>query len=135
MEIISSELSMSLVEDNLSEKIGRNVSKCIRLYGVKSEHQIASGPDASQVIGKLKICLWNKIYVINILFLAGAPTAAQQLNVRIANALHYLQTQINRMIFNMGDSLPAKTVNIINDSVISLNPLTETILQPLVGKL
>lgn len=43
---------MSLVEDNLSEKIGKNVSKCIRLFGVKSEQQIATGPDASQVIGK-----------------------------------------------------------------------------------
>lgn len=43
---------MSLVEDNLSEKIAKNVAKCIKLFGVKSENLIATGPDASQVIGK-----------------------------------------------------------------------------------
>lgn len=69
-----------------------------------------------------------------ILFIGGAPTGCQQLNVKIANSLHYLQNQVNRMITNMGESLPPKTVDIISDCVKDLSPLTETILQPLVGK-
>lgn len=68
-------------------------------------------------------------------FLAGVPTTCQQLNVRIGNSLHYLQMQINRMVANMGESLPSKTVETIHECVKLLVPLTESILQPLVGKL
>lgn len=50
---MTSELSMSLVEDNLAEKIAKNVSKCVRMFGVKTEHQIVSGPETAQVIGKI----------------------------------------------------------------------------------
>lgn len=42
---------MSLVEDNLAEKIAKNVAKCVKMFGVKTEHQIVSGPETAQVIG------------------------------------------------------------------------------------
>ena len=48
-----SELSVALIEDNLSEKICKNVSKSIRMYALKTEQQIETGPEAAQVIGNL----------------------------------------------------------------------------------
>lgn len=48
-----SELSVALVEETLSEKIAKNLAKCIKLFAVKSEQQISSGPEAAQVIGQL----------------------------------------------------------------------------------
>lgn len=41
------------MENNLNEKVARNVAKCIKMYAVKTEQQLASGSEASQVIGKL----------------------------------------------------------------------------------
>lgn len=48
-----SELSVTLVEENLSEKTGKNVSKCIRMFAVKTEQLVATGLEAAQVIGNL----------------------------------------------------------------------------------
>ena len=45
-------MSVSLVEESLSEKIARNVSKCVKLYSVKTEQQIGSDAEVAQVIGK-----------------------------------------------------------------------------------
>lgn len=47
-----SELSVSLVEESLSEKVSKNVSKCIKMYAVKTEQQLATGKEAGQVIGE-----------------------------------------------------------------------------------
>lgn len=68
-----------------------------------------------------------------VLLTAGAQNGGQQLNVRLANSLHYLQNQVNRMLSNMGDTLPVNAVNIIAENVKGLLPLTGAILQPLVG--
>lgn len=39
------------MEENLSEKTAKNVSKCVKMYAVKTEQLIATGPEAAQVIG------------------------------------------------------------------------------------
>lgn len=49
-----SELSVTLVEDHLNEKVAKNVTKCIKMYAAKTEQQLASGQDAAQVIGSNK---------------------------------------------------------------------------------
>lgn len=46
-----SELNVALIEDVLNEKVAKNISKCIKMFSVKSEQQISSGPEAAQVIG------------------------------------------------------------------------------------
>lgn len=49
-----SELSVALVEEILNEKVSKNISKCIKMFCVKTEQQISSGPEAAQVIGNKK---------------------------------------------------------------------------------
>ncbi|KAK4878939.1 hypothetical protein RN001_007085 [Aquatica leii] len=113
MRNITGELSVALVEDCLSEKIAKNVSKCIRMFAVKTEQQLATGPDAAQVI-------------------AGTPNTSQQLNLQLTNSMYYLRVQIERMLLNMKESLSVKTIEIINDSVKGLDNLTAAVIQPLI---
>lgn len=40
------------MEEQLIEKVSRNVSKCIKMFAVKTEQQLATGSDAAQVIGR-----------------------------------------------------------------------------------
>ncbi|KAJ8951184.1 hypothetical protein NQ314_007724 [Rhamnusium bicolor] len=65
----------------------------------------------------------------------GTPNAGQQKNVNLANVLYYLHTQIQRMLFNMKESLPEACVKIISDSLQSLDNLVAAILQPLVASI
>ncbi|KAJ8964313.1 hypothetical protein NQ317_014825 [Molorchus minor] len=80
IRVMTSELSVALIEENLSEQIAKNVSKCIKMFCVKTEQQLETGPDALQVIG-------------------GTPNIAQQKNVNLANALHYLQKADSKNAF------------------------------------
>ncbi|XP_018576829.1 conserved oligomeric Golgi complex subunit 5 [Anoplophora glabripennis] len=116
IRIITSELSVALIEQNLNEQTSKNVAKCIKMFAVKTEQQLETGPEAAQVIG-------------------GSPNIGQNKNMNLANALYYLQTQIQRMLFNMRDSLPDSCVKIISESLQSLDYLTSSILQPLVGSI
>ncbi|KAJ3656220.1 hypothetical protein Zmor_015314 [Zophobas morio] len=116
IRIITSELSVALIEDNLSEKICKNVSKSIRMYALKTEQQIETGPEAAQVI-------------------AGNANSGQQKNVQYANALYYFQVQIQRMLLNMKDSLPQSGGSIINESLQVLVNLVAAILQPIVDSI
>lgn len=47
--------------------------------------------------------------------------------------MYYFQSQIQRMLGNMKESVPVSSANIINDSLQGLNVLMSAILQPLVG--
>ncbi|XP_018320552.1 conserved oligomeric Golgi complex subunit 5 [Agrilus planipennis] len=113
LRTISNEISVALIDEVLTEKIVKNVSKCIRMFCVKTEQQVAVGPEAAQV-------------------LAGTPNSAQQLNINLANTLFYLQNQVQRMLANMKDTLPKSCVQIIDDSLKSIHGLTSSILQPLI---
>lgn len=66
--------------------------------------------------------------------LGGAPNAVQQKNVQYANALFYLQTQVQRMLSNMKESLTQEGIRTITETVQQLNDLTALIIQPLIGK-
>lgn len=46
-----SELSVSLIEEHLSEQISKNVAKSIKMFAVKTEQQLETGSEAAQVIG------------------------------------------------------------------------------------
>lgn len=50
---------MALVEEHLSEQVAKNVGKCIKMFAVKTEQQIETGPEAAQVIGK-----FNYLFVL-----------------------------------------------------------------------
>ncbi|KAG5889011.1 hypothetical protein JTB14_033940 [Gonioctena quinquepunctata] len=112
IRVITSELSVALIEENLSEQISKSVIKCIKMFAVKTEQQLETGPDAAQVIG-------------------GTPNAGQQKNVNLANALYYLRTQIQRMLTNMKESLTDSCHKIISESLQSLDNLVAAIIQPL----
>ncbi|VEN55179.1 unnamed protein product [Callosobruchus maculatus] len=49
IRIVTGELSIALVEENLSEQVSKNVAKCIKMFAVKVEQQVESGPEAAQV--------------------------------------------------------------------------------------
>ncbi|CAG9858527.1 unnamed protein product [Phyllotreta striolata] len=113
IRIITNEISVALVEENLSEQIAKNIAKCIKMFAVKIEQQLETGPDAAQVIG-------------------GTPNPGQQRNVGLANSLYYMQAQVQRMMSNMKESLTEQSVKIIEDSLGSLDSLAGAILQPLI---
>ncbi|XP_076269956.1 conserved oligomeric Golgi complex subunit 5 four way stop [Rhynchophorus ferrugineus] len=110
---ITSELSVALVEENLSEQVSKNVGKCIKMFSVKTESKVENGVEAAQVIG-------------------GIPNMGQQKNVKLANALFYLKTQIQRMLMNMKESLPEVSMNIINENLLCLDKLSGAIMDPLI---
>lgn len=53
---------MALIEENLSEQISKNVAKSIKMFAVKTEQQLETGPEAAQVIG-------NVLYLVNSVFI------------------------------------------------------------------
>lgn len=56
----------------------------------------------------------------------------QQLNTKLANAMYYLQTQINRMLVNMKETLSQNSIQHISESLQVLDTLTSALIQPLV---
>lgn len=64
----------------------------------------------------------------------GTANTSQQRNVNLANALYYLQIQIQRMLVNMKDSLPQLCFKLINESLGDLENLVAAIMQPLISK-
>ncbi|KAI4465405.1 conserved oligomeric golgi complex component 5 [Holotrichia oblita] len=126
---ITNELSVTLVEDRLNEKVAKNVVKGIKMYAVKTEQQLASGGDAAQVI----VIHNNLTYYI--LLAAGAPNAGQQFNIQLANAMYYFHTQIQRIVANMKDTLPLSVVSLIIDSLSALDNLTSAIIEPITGSI
>ncbi|KAK9869808.1 hypothetical protein WA026_003539 [Henosepilachna vigintioctopunctata] len=113
VRIISSNLSVALIEENLCDKISRNISKCIKMFAVKTEQQLDTSPESAQVIG-------------------GTANVGQQKNVHLANRLHYFQTQIHRILFNMKESLLNAKIEFMTDALNSLDILSGAIIQPLV---
>ncbi|XP_030751330.1 conserved oligomeric Golgi complex subunit 5 [Sitophilus oryzae] len=113
IRIMSSELSVALIEENLSEQVSKNIGKCIKMFNVKIENKIESGPESAQVIG-------------------GTANTGQQKNVQYANILYYLKTQIHRTLINMKESLPESSATIINENLESINGLTGSIIEPLI---
>lgn len=116
MRIITNELTVALVENELIEKSAKNIVKCVNMFAVKTEQKLSTGSDAAQVIG-------------------GAPNVGQQQNMQLANALYYLSAQIQRSVTNLRSSLNESSVKVINDSVDDLDNLTQGILQPLVASI
>jgi len=111
IHFVSSELSVSLVDDGLSTVVSRNVGKAIRLFCLKCEQSIVSGGEASQVI--------------------DSPTTGQQTNVTLANLLYYLSSQTNRVIANLAGGLPSEGSVIITTALKETDELTKSLLAPL----
>nr|XP_012235573.1 PREDICTED: conserved oligomeric Golgi complex subunit 5 [Linepithema humile] len=108
---ITNELSVSLVDDGLSTVVSRNVGKAIRLFCLKCEQSVVTGGEASQVI--------------------DSPTTGQQTNVTLANLLHYLSSQTNRVIANLAGGLPSEGSAIITTALKETDMLTKSLLAPL----
>lgn len=112
---ITSELSVSLVDEGLSTVIARNVGKAIRLFCFKCEQGLITGGEASQVI--------------------DTPTIGQQTNVTLANLLYYLSNQTSRVISNLAGSLPVEGASIIATALEQTDMLTRSILAPLLASI
>lgn len=112
---VTSELSVSLVDEGLSMVVARNVGKAVRLFCLKCEQGLVTGGEASQVI--------------------DTPTVGQQLNVTLANLLHYLSSQMGRVIANMAGSLPVGGATVIASALEHTDTLTRGILAPLLASI
>ncbi|XP_014477103.1 PREDICTED: conserved oligomeric Golgi complex subunit 5 [Dinoponera quadriceps] len=111
IRMITNELSVSLVDDGLSTVVARNVGKAIRLFCLKCEQSVVTGGEASQVI--------------------DSPTAGQQTNVTLANLLHYLSSQTNRVIANLAAGLISEGSVVITTALKETDALTKNMLAPL----
>lgn len=115
INLIRSELSVSLIDEGLSVAVSRNVEKAIKLFCVKCEQNLVTGGEASQVI--------------------DMPTAGQQTNVTLANLLHYLASQCNRVLANLSNSLSSEGVSIIATALEEINTLSKNTLAPLISSI
>lgn len=98
------------MDDGLSTVVSRNVGKAIRLFCLKCEQSVVTGGEASQVI--------------------DSPTTGQQTNVTLANLLHYLSSQTNRVIANLAGGLPSEGSAIITTALKETDILTKGLLAP-----
>lgn len=112
---VTSELSVSLVDETLSTVVARNVGKAIRLFCLKCEQGLITSGEASQVI--------------------DTQTAGQETNVLLANLLHYLASQMSRVVANLADSLPAEGATVIARALEDTNTLTKNILAPMMSSI
>lgn len=69
------------------------------------------------------------------LCIAEPPTAGQALNVSIANIVHYLVTQVKRVLSNMAASLPTTSTTELNKTLANADNLTRQILSPLLSSI
>ncbi|KAK0167039.1 hypothetical protein PV327_004487 [Microctonus hyperodae] len=108
---ITSELSVSLIDESLSTIVARNVGKAIRLFCLKCEQGLITTGEASQVI--------------------DSSTPGQLINVTLANLLYYLASQMTRVVANLAGSLPTEGATVIATALDDTNTLTKNILTPL----
>lgn len=109
---ITSELSVSLVDEALSKTVAKNIGKAVHLFCIKCEQLIATGGDATQVI--------------------DIPSQAQALNAGAANILHYFAGQLERVLCNMGATIASGPTTIIRESLSGIEKLVTThVLSPL----
>ncbi|XP_073988734.1 conserved oligomeric Golgi complex subunit 5 four way stop isoform X2 [Rhodnius prolixus] len=113
IKTISSELSVSLVDQALAIPVARNVSKAVSLFCQKGEQMLVNTADATQVI--------------------ESPTVSQDLNVNIANIVNYMCEQTKGVITNLG--LNKNVTSSIDSALESGHLLTQQILNPLLASI
>lgn len=114
IKIISSELTVSLVDARLAQLVTKNVTKTIQMVAVKAEQLVVSGGEASQVI--------------------GPPTPAQKTNAGVANLLHQFDRNLRRSLASMS-GLPTDCHSAIVDSLKHVTTLVRNSLQPLLSSI
>ncbi|XP_077300533.1 conserved oligomeric Golgi complex subunit 5-like isoform X1 [Arctopsyche grandis] len=105
---ISSALSISLGDKQLSIALATSVAKCIKQMSTEAEQRVCMDNDAGQVI--------------------EAPSSSQQKNADLSNILYYFSVQIHRVLMNMLTILSAESVNIIQESLKDISSVA--VLQP-----
>lgn len=97
IRVIAEALSISLGDKHLSIALAKSVAKCIKQMIVEAEGKISVDSDVAQII--------------------EPPTASQQRNADLCNALYYFSSQIKRVLANMSSMLPAESEAIVLDSL------------------
>ncbi|BES89234.1 C5HC2 zinc finger [Nesidiocoris tenuis] len=113
VKLISSELSVSLVDEALTVPVARNIAKAVSLFCQKGEQMLVNTPDATQVI--------------------EAPNASQEQNVHVSNIVYYFCEQVKNVINNLG--LSRNVAAVILNSVDSGESLSQQILNPLLASI
>ncbi|CAH0393234.1 unnamed protein product [Bemisia tabaci] len=115
IRVITSEMSVSLVDEALSCTVARNIGKAVRLFCLKSEQMLCASGEATQVI--------------------EPPTAGQKLNVSIANIVFYLISQLRRVLANTATSFPEAASAEVVKSFGNAENLEKIILTPLLASI
>ena len=113
IRLIQSELSVVIFDSNLCSKVSRNVSKAVNLLLVRVERIIATGSDASQIVGPL--------------------SPAQLMNAGIADMLINLETSLGHIMSNL--ALPKEATTKIEDVKKATAALAVTTMTPLLDSL
>ncbi|CAL9683319.1 unnamed protein product [Knipowitschia caucasica] len=107
---ISSELSVASVDPQLSLSMAKNAAKTVKLFCVKSEQLLYTGPHSSQVIGSL--------------------TEGQRRNVGVVNSLHWLHQDMLKVLSGLGSG-PVAAVEALSSSLQDVQLLMSSAVQPL----
>ncbi|KAF6215256.1 hypothetical protein GE061_010008 [Apolygus lucorum] len=113
IKLISSELSVSLVDEALTVPVARNIAKAVSLFCQKGEQMLVNTPEATQVI--------------------EAPNPSQELNVNVSNIVYYFCDQMKNVVSNLG--LSRHVAGIILNAVESGSNLSQQILNPLLASI
>jgi len=110
LKIIRSELSISLVDDNLAISVAKNIGKSVQMYVNQCEQRLETQDDSRQVI--------------------APPTVAQIKNISIINSLCDLQKGLNAV--SEQHQLPTKVKSLLQQSVERVLQLKFAITRPII---
>lgn len=108
IRVISSALSVSSNDKQLSVALATSVAKCVKQMVTEAEQRVCLDSDAGQII--------------------GAPSTSQQRNAELSNILYYFSTQVLRVLTNMSAILNSDSTDIIKNSLKGI--MNVSVLQP-----
>ncbi|ESO82323.1 hypothetical protein LOTGIDRAFT_198052 [Lottia gigantea] len=114
IKTINSELNVSTVDNKLSITVAKNVANTIKLFCVKSEQLLATGGEASQVI--------------------GPPTVGQTRNAAVVNTLYQLHDSVTKVVEGI-KHFPVEAIDSIIESQKGIIVLMGSAINPLLSSI
>lgn len=113
--VLSDELKLSLIDDNLCKTVTKNIRKAIRVFCLSSEQLIIHDSSSSQVI--------------------DATNAIQQMNFNIANSAFYLKQEVQKLISKIPPKLMESCKSELEIEFSHVDELVSSIMEPIVSSI